>query len=208
MKNLLQMVYECSGIDRIKNEEQLRSLLKSLENEYGGVRRFKITGPRGEMISNFKDFLWAIFACSKNVAVIAPIDDGVYFTLEGTGSVCGYQLIDGAARYSLLTAYELLLKYQYDSGRRESLCVHLYRRQINQESSDLCCAHYGEEVYWCNKHAITDCPAFNYDTVRFGGLQLRPLNEILKELYGFTVELAPEKKYSPQFAKVKKFRFL
>lgn len=128
MKSLLQMVYEYSGIDRIKNEEQLRLLLKSLENEYSGIRSFKITGPRGEMISNFKDFLWAIFACSENVAVIAPIDEGVFFTLKGAGNVCGYQLIGGAARYSLLAAYKLILKYQYDSGKRESLCVHLYRR--------------------------------------------------------------------------------
>lgn len=208
MTSSLNLEYEGIGIKKIKTEEQMIKLLKSLEKDFSKIQQFKIISPRGKVVKTFRCFIGSILNSDRGY-IREPFDGGVFFTLEGTGSICGFQIRDRRVKYSLLEAYYLLIQYRLDTERREKNCIHLCETNdpnfyLNLYPNLYCTfsavKHF---VGYINADSMTDCPKYEYDQeLRIkgrNGSDPKTLNGLLRELFAFSLELPKWRTYSPLF---------
>jgi len=202
MTSSLNLEYEI-GIKKIETEEQMIKLLESLEKDFSKIQQFKIISPEGKVVKTFRCFIASIISSHRNY-LRKPFDGGVFFTLEGVGEIHGFQIRGSQIKYSLLQAYYLLIQYRLDTEKRERNCIHLCETNDPQ----LYCTFFPDRHYigYRNTDSTTDCPKYEYNQeLRIkgcNGFDPKTLNGLLRELFGFSLELPRWGTYSPLFHQI------
>ncbi len=203
MKSRTVMNVEFMTETKIKTENQMRDLLASLKSDFDGLTGLLPFG-------SFNEFLFEILKLGLNY------ENEVFFIIDGPGTAFGITMSDaGRIRWNLTGAYKRLAQYRLDSEKREKNCRYLCQDFIAQDDSQLCCHHpkvsrfnripggYDSPIVgYFHADDSTDCPLFEYSVLRIAGRNKqtpKTLNELLSEMFGFTLEFPAEKIYHPPF---------
>lgn len=185
------------GPSRLESEEAALKTLEAFNEELKEALTFTFVTTDGVELNSIKEILQYLWDC---VVVYRQGESrSTTLWLSGSGRLGGLLIKNGKVKWHLDKVSGLLGVYEATSLDREEFCVH--RDHLIGDMYPKC---FKKRLFGhIDDNQVTDCPFFKRkEKMIFPGLDgrpPRPLNDLIKEVFGFTIDLPVTEAATPKF---------